>query len=163
MKTAWRAALAFAAVGLAAAAVAQLVSWRNGQQSLADLARETGVLAQDPGLLEDVAREPDPWRARLRVARTLLASVSTEPRPAPEVLFRRLEVARGLAAEVSARRPASWEAPMIRGASTYLEWSLQRDRRLLYQPEEWEGPLLRSVELAPGRPEPAHFLAAAYL
>lgn len=163
MKTAWRATLALAAVGLAAGSVAQLVSYRAGQRSLTDLARETGVLAQDPGVLADIEREPDPWRARLRVARTLLASANAEPRPEPEVLFRRLEAARELATEVARERPASWEAQMIRGASTYLEWSLQRDRRLLYQPEEWEGPLLRAMELAPGRPEPSRFLAAAYL
>lgn len=163
MKTAWRAALALAGAGLAAVSVAQLLSYRAGQRSLEELARESGVLAQDPGLLEAVSREPDPWRARLRLARTLLASATAEPRPETAVLLRRLEVARGLAAEVSLQRPASWEAAMTRGASTYLEWSLRRDRRLLSHPEEWEGPLLRSLELAPGRPEPARFLAAAYL
>ncbi|MFL6293891.1 MAG: hypothetical protein ACJ759_23600, partial [Thermoanaerobaculia bacterium] len=163
MKTAWRAALALAGIGLAAVSVAQLVSYRTGRRSLEELARETGVLALDPGLLQDLSREPDPWRSRLRLARTLLASASAEPRPEPAVLLRRLEAARGLAAGVSLERPASWEAAMIRGASTYLEWSLRRDRRLLSRPEEWEGPLLRSLELAPGRPEPARFLAAAYL
>lgn len=163
MKTAWRATLALAGIGLAAVSIAQVVSYRMGRRSLEELARETGVLAQDPGLLDGLAREPDPWRARLRVARTLLASATAEPRPEPAVLLRRLEAARGLASGVSLERPASWEAAMVRGASTYLEWSLRRDRRLLYQPEEWEGPLLRSLELAPGRPEPARFLAAAYL
>lgn len=163
MKTAVRAALALAGIGLAAVAVAQLVSYRAGERSLKELARATGVLALDPGLLEDLAREPDPWRARLRLARTLLASAAAEPRPEPGILLRRLEVARGLASGVAVERPASWEAAMIRGASTYLEWSLRRDRRLLSHPEEWEGPLLRSLELAPGRPEPARFLAAAYL
>lgn len=163
MKTAVRAALALAGIGLAAVSVAQLLSYRAGQRSLEELARETGVLAQDPALLEAISREPDPWRARLRVARMLLASAIAEPRPEPAVVLRRLEVARGLASGVSLERPASWEAAMTRGAATYLEWSLRRDRRLLSQPEEWEGPLLRSLELAPGRPEPARFLAAAYL
>lgn len=163
MKTALRAALALAGIGLAAVSVAQLLSYRAGQRSLEELARETGVLAQDPGLLEAIAREPDPWRARLRLARTLFASASAEPQPEPDVLLRRLEAARGLASSISVQRPASWEAAMIRGASTYLEWSRRRDRRLLSHPEEWEGPLLRSLELAPGRPEPARFLAAAYL
>lgn len=163
MKTAWRAALALAGAGLAAASAAQLLSWRAEQHRLAELARETGVLAQDLGLLEALSREPDPWRARLRLARTLLASATAEPRPETAVVLRRLETARELAAAVSLERPASWEAAMTRGASTYLQWSLLRDRRLLSQPEEWEGPLLRSLELAPGRPEPARFLAAAYL
>ena len=163
MKTAWRAALALAGVGLAAASVAQLASYRTGRRSLEEMARESGVLAQDPGLLEALSREPDPWRARLRLARTLLASATAEPQPEPAVLRRRLETARGLASAVSRARPASWEAAMTRGASTYLEWSRFRDRRLLSRPEEWEGPLLRALELAPGRPEPARFLAAAYL
>ncbi|HEX3130817.1 MAG TPA: hypothetical protein VH394_26010 [Thermoanaerobaculia bacterium] len=77
--------------------------------------------------------------------------------------LRRLELARRLAASVAVRRPSSWEAAMIQGAATYLGWSLQRDRRLLAEPEEWEGPLLRALQVAPGRPEPARFLAAAYL
>ncbi len=163
MKTAWRATLALAGIGLAAVSVAQLFSHRAGQRSLEELARETGVIAQDPGLLEAISREPDPWRARLRLARTLLASAIAEPRPEPAIVLRRLEAARGLASSVSLERPASWEAAMTRGASTYLEWSLRRDRRIFSHPEEWEGPLLRSLELAPGRPEPARFLAAAYL
>ena len=163
MKTAWRVALALAGVGLAAVSAAQLFSHRKGQQTLAELARETGALSQDPGLLEAISREPDPWRARLRLARTLLASATANTEAEPAVRLRRLEVARGLASQVSEARPASWEAAMTRGASTYLQWLLQRDRRLLSQPEEWEGPLLRSLELAPGRPEPARFLSAAYL
>lgn len=163
LKTTWRAALALAGIGLAAVSAAQLVAYRAGQRSLVELARETGLLAQDLGLLEAISREPDPWRARLRLARTLVASVTAEPPPEPAILLRRLETARGLAFGVSLARPASWEAAMTRGASTYLEWSRRRDRRLLSRPEEWEGPLLRSLELAPGRPEPARFLAAAYL
>ncbi len=163
MKPALRATLALAGIGLAAVSVAQLLSYRAGQRDLEELARGTGVLAQDPGLLEAISREPDPWRARLRLARTLLASATAEPRPEPAVALRRLEVARDLASAVSLERPASWEAAMTRGASTYLEWSLLRDRRIFSRPEEWEGPLLRSLELAPGRPEPARFLAAAYL
>lgn len=163
MKTAWRAALALAGVGLAAVAAWQLFSHRAEQRALGELARETGALSQDPGLLEAIGREPDPWRARLRLARTLLASATSDTDAEPAVRLRRLEAARGLAAEVAEARPASWEAAMTQGAATYLEWSLRRDRRLLSQPEEWEGPLLRSLELAPGRPEPARFLAAAYL
>ena len=163
MRTAWRATLALAGVGLAAVSVFQLLSHRSGQRSLADLARETGALAHDPGLVEAISREPDPWRARLRLARTLLSSATTDTDVEPAARLRMLEAARGLASEVSRVRPASWEAAMVQGASTYLEWSLQRDRRLLSHPEEWEGPLLHSLKLAPGRPEPARFLAAAYL
>ena len=163
LKPVWRGALALAGIGLAALSLAQLVSFRAGQTSLEELARETGALAQDPGLLEAISREPDPWRARLRLARTLLASATADPPPEPAVALGRLERARELASAVSLERPASWEAAMTRGAATYLQWSRLRDRRLLSHPEEWEGPLLRALELAPGRPEPARFLAAAYM
>ena len=77
MKTALRVTLAFAGIGLAAVSAAQFFSYRAGQRRLGELAREAGVLAQDPGLLEAISREPDPWRARLRLARTLLAKNPT--------------------------------------------------------------------------------------
>ena len=163
LKTLLRAALALAGIGLAATSVLQLRSFRTEQRQLAELVRETGALAHDPRLLDALSREPDPWRARLRLARTLLASATDGSQADPAVTLRRLEVARELSSEAGLERPASWEAAMIQGAATYLGWSLRRDRQLLSHPEEWEGPLLRSLELAPGRPEPARFLAAAYL
>jgi hypothetical protein len=170
MKTGWRAALALVGLALAAASVWQLRSYRDQQRRLDRLARASGVLAYEPGLPEGLAREPDPWHARLQLARTLFATASSaspiEPGEAdrsPAATLRRLELARRLAASVAVERPSSWEAAMIQGASAYLGWSLQRDRRLLTEPEEWEGPLLRSLEVAPGRPEPVRFLAAAYL
>jgi hypothetical protein len=170
MKTGWRAALALLGLVLAAASLWQLRSFRHELGRLDRLARASGVLAYEPGLPEGLAREPDTWHARLELARTLFASASSispsEPEQAassPAATLHRLERARRLAASVAVERPSSWEAAMIEGAATYLGWSLQRDRRLLTEPEEWEAPLLRSISVAPGRPEPARFLAAAYL
>lgn len=166
LKPVGRAALAFLGLALAALSLAQMREQRDLQRSLADLARRSGVLAHDPGILESLAREPDPWRARLRLARAMLASATDPDRAGTDGLdatLRRLEAARSLASRVSVERPASWEAAMVQGAATYVSWSLQRDRRLLTSPEEWEAPLLRSLELAPGRPEPARFLSAAYV
>jgi hypothetical protein len=170
MKTGWRAALTLLGLVLAAASVWQFRSFRHEQGRLDRLARASGALAYEPGLPEGLAREPDPWHARLLLARELFASASAvspvEPEDADQsmaVTLRRLELARRLAASVAVERPSSWEAAMIQGASAYLSWSIQRDRRLLTEPEEWETPLLRSLQVAPGRPEPARFLAAAYL
>jgi hypothetical protein len=170
MKTGWRAALAMLGLVLAAASVWQFRSFRHEQGRLDRLARASGALAYEPGLPEGLAREPDPWHARLLLARQLFASASAvapvEPGEADRsaaATLHRLELARRLAASVAVERPSSWEAAMIQGASAYLGWSMQRDRRLLTEPEEWETPLLRSLQVAPGRPEPARFLAAAYV
>jgi hypothetical protein len=170
MNTGWRATLALVGIGLAAASVAQLRSYRAGQERLQELARQSGILSYEPGFLASLEREPDPWQARLLLARALFASSLTPSRGEalsadgpPAAGLRRLALARSLAAGVARERPAAWEAAMIQGASTYLGWSLLRDRRLLTRPEEWEAPLRRSLELAPGRPEPVRFLSAAYL
>lgn len=166
LTTGVRAALALLGLALAALALAGLRGHRDTQRQLAEAAQRSGVLAHDPGLLESLSREPDPWRARLRLARALLASATDPARIGEDGLdatLRRLEEARALAERVAVERPASWEAAMVQGAATYVGWSLRRDRRLITNPEEWEDPLLRSLELAPGRPEPARFLAAAYV
>jgi hypothetical protein len=171
MKAGWRAALSILGLALAVVSLWQLHSFRSGQDRLASLARESGVLAYEPGLPDGLAREPDPWHARLQLARALFASASAVGSPleaaeadrSPAAVLHRLELAQRLAASVAVERPSSWEAAMIQGASTYLGWSLRRDRRLITEPEEWEAPLLRSLAVAPGRPEPARFLAAAYL
>ncbi len=173
MKPGWRTALALLGVGLAGTSVVQLRAYRSTQERLDGLARSSGVLSHEPGLIDALSREPDRWHARLRLARTLFASASVtsaaSPVEAVEIdgssasMLRRLELAHRLAASVALERPSSWEAEMIRGASMYLSWSSQRDRRLITEPEEWEAPLLRSLELAPGRPEPARFLSAAYM
>lgn len=177
MKTGWRAVLVLLGLTLAAVSVWQLRRFRHEQGRLDRLARASGVLVYEPGLPEALSREPDPWHARLLLARTLFASIADasaveaeEPSPgapaapaAPAATLRRLELARRLAASVAAERPAAWEAPMIQGAATYVSWSLQRDRRLITEAAEWEAPLLRSLAVGPGRAEPARFLGAAYL
>ncbi|MES1241616.1 MAG: hypothetical protein ABUT39_08345 [Acidobacteriota bacterium] len=170
MKKGWRAALVVLGLVLAAVSVWQLASYRREQGRLDRLARGSGVLAYEPGLPEGLAREPSPWHARLLLARQLFASASSASPVEPEeadrsaaATLRRLELARRLAASVAVERPSSWEAAMLQGAAAYLGWSMQRDRRLLTEPGEWEAPLLRALEVAPGRPEPARFLAAAYM
>lgn len=166
MKSGWRTVLVLLGLALAVVSVWQLRRFRYEQGRLDRLARASGVLSYEPGLPQALAREPDPWHARLLLARTLFDSASgalpAEPAEAAAGL-RRLELARRLAASVAVARPASWEAAMLQGASAYVIWSLQRDRRLITEAGEWEAPLLRSLEVAPGRPEPARFLAAAYL
>ncbi len=163
----WRAALAALAIGLAGISFEQYRSYAADRAGLVEQAREAGLLARDPRILQQIEREPDPAWARLRLARALLAaSVADSPLPTAGAAvdsLPRLELARDLAAEVAATRPASWEAPLVQGAATYLSWSLRRDPRLLSDHEEWEEPLRRSLQLAPGRPEPARVLAASYL
>lgn len=163
----WRAGLAALAIGLAGVSFEQYRSFAAERAGLVGLAREAGLPARDPRILQQIEREPDPAWARLRLARALLAaSVDDAALPtagASTDSLPRLDLARRLAAEVAATRPASWEAPLVQGAATYLGWSLQRDPRLLSDHADWEEPLRRALELAPGRPEPARFLAASYL
>jgi len=127
------------------------------------------VIAWDPQLAQEIEREPDPEQARLKLSRSLLASAMQEPDaglPAdddPQNVRQRLALARDLAAGVARERPSMWEAPMVQGAATYLDWRIARDPRLLTSYPDWEEPLRRSMELAPGRPEPPRFLATAYL
>ena len=158
LKTGARVALAVLGLALAALSWFQVREHRDFQKHLGDLASRSGMVAHDPGLVERLEREPDPWRARLLLARAMLASATDPGDPGQagadglEMTLRRLDAARSLASRVAVERPASWEAPMVQGAATYVGWSLRRDRRLITHPEEWEDPLLRSLELAPGRP-----------
>ncbi len=117
--------------------------------------------AEDAVLLGDLARKTDSHRAALQVARAILARDLTPNPPVPRGA--QLERARDLGREALAAHPAAWQAPMIFGAATYLEWSITRDGRLFRQAERWQTPLLRSLDLGPGRTEPTQFLASAYL
>ena len=145
-----------------------------------DLAREQGFEESRPYVLERLRREADPVQARLRLARAILAQ-ELDPRTrarrradggaptdgpgeadVPES-SRRLALAGALGEEAERQLRQSWEAPMIQGATTYLQWSLTRDPRLFRESEAWEEPLLTSLERAPHHPEPTRFLAAAYL
>jgi hypothetical protein len=165
--------LTLLAIALGVTSLASYRLFREDQDRLIDRVRETRVIAWDPQLAEEIEREPDPQRARLKLARSLLASAMEEPGETPgtdggvaddgDDVRRRLALARDLAAGVARERPSAWEAPMVQGAATYLGWRLARDPRLLTSYPDWEEPLRRSLELAPGRPEPARFLATAYL
>lgn len=159
-----RAALTAAALLAAALPCLSYRSWRAAQERLGRLvAAHAGVLPER--LAADVRREPDAVRGEIVVARALLAAeldprTAAAPRPAGRG---RLAAARDLAAAAVAARPAAWDAIMVLGAATYLDWAQARDRRVLTAYRRWEEPLLAALALAPGKPEPRRLLAAAYL
>ncbi len=156
-------------------------TWQGSRQrsvamaEIAGILEATGVTHAFPGTARRLMRELDPQWARLGTARIL----ATESRENPvsdhpsdegatlaemtERLQERLELSGDLAAQVGRERPSVWQASMWRGATTYLSWSIDRDPRLLSRRSQWELPLLRAAELAPGRAQPRRFLAAAYL
>jgi len=160
-----RAGLAVLSLALASAALDVCGTWESGQDRLVDLA---GGGAPLPSVLAaELRREPDLERARTAAARAALAAELDPTRRAdpgaraagPE----RLAAARQAAATALALRPSSWDAAMILGAATYLDWSEERDPRLFQRYTAWEAPLAAALALAPSRREPARFLAAAYL
>lgn len=162
----WRAGLALAALALALAAGAEF----RGLQA----AREEGFgwlqrarVSLDAGAID---REPEPDRVRLRTARALIAAEldpAHRAEASPDSPARdgtaRMEETAAVAAEVLARRPASWEAAYVLGAANYLGWAQRRDPRLFTAYRRWEAPLEAAVRLAPARREPRILLAAAYL
>lgn len=158
-----RAARALAAAGALALAALATHGYFAEQRRIVELRGEAVAagFAEDETLLRDISRESDADRASLRLARAIVAR---DLAPEPDVpRGSRLEQARALGREALAAHPAAWQAPMILGAATYLEWSIARDGRLYRQAEAWQDPLQRSLELSSGRSEPAQFLASAYL
>ncbi len=175
--------ISFVVRGAFVVAVATLIvaTWQGSRQrsaamaEIAGILEATGVTDAFPSTARRLMRELDPQWARLGTARIL----ATESRENPvsegpddermtlaetvERLQKRLDISGDLAAQVGQERPAVWQASMWRGATTYLSWSIDRDPRLLSRRSEWELPLLRAAELAPGRAQPRRFLAAAYL
>lgn len=156
---------------LAVAAVcfglAGLAAWRYR-----DLAAERTALARSLDLPEASLRgEGELDTARLRAVRAVLTAElaprhfrsEEEIRDARRQGAERLERAAGVAGEVLARRPGSWEAAWGLGAATYLGWSLAEDPRLFTEYRRWEAPLESAVTLSQARREPLRFLAAAYL
>lgn len=136
------------------------------RDALAALAARHHVPETAPGepFAESLRRLPDTDEARLAVARRLVAR-GLEPYSPGAVEQTVTDLAQGgeLAREVLHRRPASWEAATLAGAAVYLSWSWRADRRLVTEYHAWEEPLLLAHRLAPGKPEPEKFLAAAYL
>ena len=117
----------------------------------------------------EMAREPDSGRIELRAARAALDSELDASRhgnldsEARRQSAQRMTEAAGWAGAALRQRPAAWDAALVRGAATYLAWSEGRDPRLFTAAPRWEAPLETAMRLAPQRPEPARFLAAAYL
>jgi hypothetical protein len=159
--------LLLAALALALAGTA---AWQRSRLVRAE--QEARLWLEAAGVTRPAAldREPDAGRVSLKAARALLAAELDPARydgvPAEEAeaaSTRRLSENTARAEAVLARRPASGEAALVAGISTYVAWSRARDPRLLTSYRTWEAPLEAARELAPGNREPERFLAVAYL
>ncbi len=165
------------AVLIAAAAaltVAVLLDWRSQQRTTTQmqaLAAELGLDQRRAHLTERIASEPDPSRARLVLARSILSDLldpsSRSPEnPAATSVEDQLaapERATELARAEEQARPLAWRASLVKGAAIYLERSLTRDERLVREAREWEAPLERALTLGPNESDPQRFVAMAYL
>jgi hypothetical protein len=168
-----RGGMAILAVGVAVLGVKQAIETRARHRDIQKLLAETGLGIRQPETARAAATDPDPVRARLAVARALLAEAfdyrsfeKLPPRDAAEAAARvneRLELAREIAAEALAARPGAWQAAMIVGGATYRLWSSRGDPRVFSGRSAWEEPLLAAARLAPGEAEPWRFLAVAWL
>ena len=168
-----RVLLAAVAVALAAVAVAFQLGWDRAHRETMTLLASTGLAVRQPGVAAIAASDPDPVRARLAIARGLLAEAydprafdALPARAAADAMARvgeRLDLARSLAADALTRLPAAWQAAMIIGGATYRAWSLAGDRRILSERARWERPLRAATRLAPGEEEPLRPLAVAWL
>jgi len=161
-----RAALALTAITLALTAAGGYRALRTSRDA------ESARLERDGVSLDTAAlgREPDPDGVRLRAARAVLAAEldparrqGLPPEQAARESAARMAEAAATSRGVLALRPASWEAALVAGAATYLEWSQARDPRLFTAYRQWEAPLETALRLAPAKREPVRFLAAAYL
>ncbi len=164
------AALAVAGLALTVAAAAAWQADRRGRGLLLDL-----HAAHSPPLGADVGARlrgaPDLDRARLALARALVAHELTPPPAEREppgdaalgASLARLAIAREQSAAVLARHPASWQAPLLLGISTYLSGALAGDPELVRGWRRWDAPLTLSRDLAPGIDEPHRFSVLAYL
>jgi hypothetical protein len=145
-------------------------AWRFGQyrgereRLVASVAPLLATSQESATILDRLRREPDVEQARVLAARALVRQVLADTSALGRTeRLDRLALARQLAADALAARPANWGASTLLGASTYLGWSIARDNRLLMSAPAWEGPLWRATVLGPSRSEPARFLAMAYL
>ncbi len=164
-----RVALVIGSVLLALGSVVEFAGWRSEQRRLAQVLAARGVLREEPSIVERVRRQPDSERARLVVARALLAAELAPERqgvtgPAAAAGLARLETAAALAGETLPRRPAAWQAALVAGAAGHLA----ERRGGGGTAGRGSGPdplaaLRAATELAPGQPEPARFLAAVHL
>jgi hypothetical protein len=160
------------AATLAVSAVQHWFVARTQQHAVIELLAETGLATRQPEAARAAETDPDSVRARLAIARALLAEAidyhsfsALPPRAAAEAAERvseRLDLAREIAAETLVKRPNAWQAAMILGGATYL-WSSHGDPRTFSQRTTWETPLWAAASLAPGEDEPLRFLAVAWL
>ncbi|HEX9731966.1 MAG TPA: hypothetical protein VGG06_08245 [Thermoanaerobaculia bacterium] len=170
-----RLALAAACLALAAAALLEYRGWRRERDELVALLREAGLATS--GAIEQIRAERTSHHARIVAARALVYDVLETPDRRPPdrrppdrrppdrrpPASDRLPQAAALARQALRAQAGSWQAAMLLGAATYLEWSLGRDRRLYTEHAAWERPLRQALDQAPGQLEPRRFLAAAYL
>ena len=153
--------------------VAQYLDWRAEQRRLRDFLDRAALNEVFPELRQRVRRANNPMTARLRATRPLVAYYldpvwllqvpQEQQRQAYERSVATLAEIQALSAEAMARRPTSWEAAMVHGASTYL---LQPGSNLAVSTanlDTWERPLRRAEELNTGYLEPARYLAVAYV
>ena len=172
----------FLAWGLAGVALLLAVgTWADHRDAerdrhrVLDLLRTEGLERLPPRVAEELRRERDPTWRRLGLARTVVTaemdpatlsagaeSLHGAP-PSASGSLARLSLARELAAEALAERPAVWQAAMLLGAATYLQRSQARDPTLVTAYRDWEDPLELALDRAPGKAEPGRFLAVAYL
>ena len=168
-----RIAGAVVAGALAVASVNLYQRYARQQGELRRLITAVELDRRQPEAVQRILWDPDVEMGRLQVARALLyegldpavfaALPLGERMTAMALVPERLQLAREIAAQTLARRPAAWAAAMIVGASYYVEWSLRGDPRLLTDRQRWERPLAVAAEMAPGEDEPRRFLGLAYL
>ena len=156
-----------------------LASWRllarrqSGQEEILDFAMRSGRAVPRDQLDRFLTPEPDLTRARLRVARTVLEEqrdlrwISDLPdaeRPqARRDSLQLLLDSRDQAALVLAERPASWEAMLIVGATSYVHTLRDSPMRLVSTMEEWERPLLEARSIGPGAGQASRYIAMGYV
>lgn len=155
----------------AGASIADYAEWSINRDRLLAILDAAGL--NDDSVLARIQRESTIHHARLDTARALLYEQLRVPAlerlPAAErqaaLAERRkqLRTAHELARSALRMQPNDWEAAMLQGATTYLTWSLERDRRLVTAADAWQEPLIKAWREAPGRNEPRRFLCTAYL
>jgi len=134
---------------------------------------KAGVEARHPEIEDRLARERDPARGRLAVARALFAdsldldwmSELSDSERAAEAskVEARVEWVAAAARATIAIRPAAWEPPMLIGGTRFLSRWRHGDRRLYSEPSWWEAPLSVSGQRAPGTHEPDRLRATGNL
>jgi len=161
------------ALALAWTVVARFRHGAAAREATARMVVETGIWRRNDEVARGILREPDATRARIALARALVAEAldpgsfrglpTREAVEAVSGIGERLELAEALAANAWRERPANWQAAMLVGAARYWSWARSGDERLVSRREAWEKPLEEARALAPGSPEPLRFLALAYL